>query len=319
MIIPIGHEESEVRRWPWVSFGIMALCLLALLATNGDANDPKWEEGASTFEDAGAYWRDHAYLDASPRVQAEVAHDVSPNQREAYLALIQDQAQAWAPDDPDQVAAEQTELDELTHAALEDGGGVPAEHPYRRWGFTPSDPGPVTLVTHMFVHAGWLHLIGNLFLLLLAGPPIEDRYGRVMFAGFYALSGVFAALFFCAQARDGPTSRWSARRARSRACSAPSLVRFLRTQIRFAYFFRRSGFAPAAGARSRRPPGRCSRSGSRTSCSRRWICGLRRRLGGGVAYWAHVGGFAVRRRRRARGAPRRASRSASSTRRSRPR
>jgi len=104
MIIPIGHEESEVRRWPWVSFAIMALCLLALLATNGEANDPKWLENAVSLEDAASFWRDHAYLDASPEVRSKVSYDAPPNQREAYLAMLQDQALAWTPDDPDELA-----------------------------------------------------------------------------------------------------------------------------------------------------------------------------------------------------------------------
>lgn len=92
MIIPIGHEESEVRRWPWVSFAIMAICLLALLATNGDAHDPKWQEGVATLEDAAEMWRQRAYLDASPEVRSEVGFDVSPNQHEQSLEMLRIEA-----------------------------------------------------------------------------------------------------------------------------------------------------------------------------------------------------------------------------------
>ena len=35
ILIPIGHEEQGVRRLPWVSFGLMAACLLVLIATGG--------------------------------------------------------------------------------------------------------------------------------------------------------------------------------------------------------------------------------------------------------------------------------------------
>ena len=132
MIIPIGHEESEVRRWPWVSFAIMALCLLALLATNGAANDERWDREAVTLEDAVDFWRERPYLEPSPEVETEVGYDVPPNQRSQYVALLRDQAGDWRPDDPDELAAEQAELDELTSTALEGGGAVPAEHPYRK-------------------------------------------------------------------------------------------------------------------------------------------------------------------------------------------
>src|SRR2546429_119104 len=75
----------------------------------------------------------------------------------------------------------------------------PGEQPaFQRFGLVPAHLSARSFATHMFLHAGWFHLIGNLFMLLLAGPPIEDRYGRALFAGFYALAGVFAALLYTA-------------------------------------------------------------------------------------------------------------------------
>jgi membrane associated rhomboid family serine protease len=288
MIIPIGHEESEVRRWPWVSFAIMAICLLALLATNGDANDPKWEEGVHTLEDAAAYWRERPYLDASPEVEAEVGYDVAPNQRTQYLALMKDQAQDFAPDDLDERAAEQAELDELTRAAGTGGGGVlPAEHPYKRWGFTPADPGPVTLVTHMFMHAGWVHLLSNLFLFFLAGPAIEDRWGRPLFAAFFAASGVASGLFFALMTRDGSLPLVGASGAIAGVLGA-FLVRFLRTQIRFAYFFL-FGFRVIRGT-FEAPAWAMLPLWFGNELFSAWLMDA---VGAsdGVAYWAHVGGF----------------------------
>jgi len=287
MIIPIGHEESEVRRWPWVSFAIMALCLLALLATNGDANDPKWQEGASTLEDATAYWRDHAYLDASPEVETEVGYDVSPNQRTQYLALMRDQAQAWAPDDPDELAAEQAELDELTDAALAGGGAVPADHPYRKWGFTPADPGLVTLVTHVFMHAGWIHLLSNLFLFFLAGPALEDRWGRPLFGAFFVAAGVASGLFFALMTRDGSLPLVGASGAISGVLGA-FLVRFLRTEINFAYFFF-IGFRVIQGP-FQTPAWAMLPLWFANELFSAWLVDAVG-VSSGVAYWAHVGGF----------------------------
>src|SRR5262245_43826175 len=172
----------------------MAICLLALLATNGDAQDPKWEQGAVTLQDAADYWRDRAYLEGSPEVMAEVGTDVAPNQREQYLSMLQ--IEAVKPDDPDEIEAEQAELDALTERAGSGGGAVPAEHPYRKWGFTPSAPSLGTLFTHMFMHGGWIHLLSNMFLFFLAGPALEDKWGRPLFAAFYVLAGLASGLFF---------------------------------------------------------------------------------------------------------------------------
>lgn len=62
------------------------------------------------------------------------------------------------------------------------------------YGMVPSHFAPVTLVTSMFLHGGWMHLIGNMWFLWIYGDNIEDLLGRVKFFGFYLACGVAAAL-----------------------------------------------------------------------------------------------------------------------------
>jgi membrane associated rhomboid family serine protease len=50
------------------------------------------------------------------------------------------------------------------------------------------------VVTSMFLHGSWLHLLGNMWFLYLFGNNVEDSMGRGRFAAFYLLSGVAAAL-----------------------------------------------------------------------------------------------------------------------------
>jgi membrane associated rhomboid family serine protease len=52
------------------------------------------------------------------------------------------------------------------------------------------------LVTSIFLHGGWLHLISNLWMLFIFGDNVEDRLGHGRFLGFYLLSGVMAGLAF---------------------------------------------------------------------------------------------------------------------------
>jgi len=52
----------------------------------------------------------------------------------------------------------------------------------------------VPLVTNIFLHGGWLHLIGNMWFLWVFGDNIEDRMGHGRFLGFYIVCGVGAAL-----------------------------------------------------------------------------------------------------------------------------
>ncbi len=52
---------------------------------------------------------------------------------------------------------------------------------------------PVAAVfTSMFIHAGWLHLLGNLLYLWIFGNNVEDRMGRPVFLAFYLVGGVAA-------------------------------------------------------------------------------------------------------------------------------
>ncbi len=54
----------------------------------------------------------------------------------------------------------------------------------------------LSLVTSIFLHGGWLHLISNLWMLFIFGDNVEDRLGHGRFLGFFLLSGVMAGLAF---------------------------------------------------------------------------------------------------------------------------
>jgi membrane associated rhomboid family serine protease len=49
-----------------------------------------------------------------------------------------------------------------------------------------------SLLTTMFLHAGWQHLIGNMWFLLIFGNNVEDRLGHLAYLGFYLLGGLLA-------------------------------------------------------------------------------------------------------------------------------
>jgi membrane associated rhomboid family serine protease len=52
----------------------------------------------------------------------------------------------------------------------------------------------LTLVSSQFLHAGWLHLLGNMLYLWIFGNNVEDRLGRIGFLLFYLAGGVLAGL-----------------------------------------------------------------------------------------------------------------------------
>lgn len=55
-------------------------------------------------------------------------------------------------------------------------------------------PPPWTVLTSMFLHGGWMHLIGNMWFLWIFGDNVEEAMGRVRFVAFYLVCGLLAAL-----------------------------------------------------------------------------------------------------------------------------
>lgn len=85
-------------------------------------------------------------------------------------------------------------LDNFIHAY----GVIPAE-------LSPINPTTWTpLLTAIFLHGGWFHLISNMWVLFIFGDNIEDRLGHFKFLGFYVAGGIFANVL---QALIIPTSQ----------------------------------------------------------------------------------------------------------------
>ncbi len=70
----------------------------------------------------------------------------------------------------------------------------------KQWAFIPAEffASPtshlLTLLTSMFLHGGWLHLIGNMAYLWSFGDNVEDNFGHLPFFLFYILAGLLAML-----------------------------------------------------------------------------------------------------------------------------
>ena len=86
------------------------------------------------------------------------------------------------------------------------GGDAVLERTLGEWGAVPSrisaalqgsgDPGLALrgIVSSLFLHAGWTHLLGNMLFLWIFGNNVEDRLGRLPFLVFYLVGGAIAAL-----------------------------------------------------------------------------------------------------------------------------
>jgi membrane associated rhomboid family serine protease len=183
MFLPISHDRMVVTRWPWLSLGVIALCTLVFLATRTSTGDRESEE---RFENAVLYALAHPEAKVDPRL-------VHPDLLDALRAEYP--AATLSADPAGEEAGTQEELDRRTGewlASLD-------RSPTWRWGLVPARLRPGALVTHMFLHAGWLHLIGNMLMLYLTGPLLEDRLGSGRFAVLYLVGGILAASLYALQ------------------------------------------------------------------------------------------------------------------------
>ncbi len=142
-------------------------------------------------------------------------------------------------------------------------------------------PPGLTLFTSMFLHGGWLHLIGNMLFLWVFGDNVEDAMGHLRFLFFYVICGVAADLAHVAASLDSTVPTIGASGAVSGVLGA-YLVLHPKVRV-LTLFFRFIMRLPAFVV-----------LGS-------WI-GLQLlnawmeaggAAGGGIAWWAHIGGFFI--------------------------
>ena len=143
----------------------------------------------------------------------------------------------------------------------------------------------ISLFTSMFLHGGWMHLIGNMTFLWVFGDNIEAVIGNVNFLVFYFIGGLAAS---AAHILAGPGSTVPAIGASGAiaAVLGAYIVMFPASKVKILviYFFR-SFYMPAIyflgiWIIQQLFNGVGSLGGSAGQSS-------------GIAYWAHIGGFAV--------------------------
>jgi membrane associated rhomboid family serine protease len=261
LLFPTGHEQTTARRWPFVCIGLVVTNLLVFVLLR-PIERAHAEQVELPFSLAVEQLRQHPYLAPPPLL----ASRLSSRER----ALLDD-ARARVSLVPE---GEQERLDELARAAQ----AALARVPSYRFGYRPADANWLGLVTHQFLHGGWLHLLGNLWFLWLAGYVLEDGWGRVAFPVFYLGAGLCGALGHHLAEPHSALPLIGASGAIAGLMGA-FLVRNATTRIRFFMWLLLRPFRFQAPAYVMLPL---------------WF-GVQLFWGflqaGGVAYFAHVGGF----------------------------
>lgn len=272
LLIPVGVEGHEVRM-PVVCIGIVAACVLMFFGTwvlpeNSDGID----RGA--LRELVKEWETHPYLELP---------DAFTGKKEEIDRYRAKWLETHAAPSPEDRAAEQKAFSERldrVFAAVDNSA-------MRRFALVPQRGYfQLGLFTHMFIHFGWMHLLGNLLFFYMCGPLLEDTWGRKLFALFYLLGGLVAGTAHFLIDRHSTVPMGGASGAIA-ACMGAFAVRFATRKVAMGYFIL-LGFRPVRGI-WHWPA---------------WVCGflwfgsevltavLSGGKAGGVAVMAHVGGFA---------------------------
>jgi rhomboid family protein len=140
----------------------------------------------------------------------------------------------------------------------------------------------ITILTAMFMHGSWLHIIGNMVFLWAFGPEMEDAMNPLRYAAFYLLGGLAATLAQVAASPRSTVPNLGASGAIAAVMGA-FLITYPRDRIRtllFFFIFVRVTFIPAVLLIGLWFLTQLFNAGSVATVQT-----------GGVAYMAHVGGF----------------------------
>jgi|CXWL01.1.fsa_nt_gi membrane associated rhomboid family serine protease len=275
-LFPVGVEGAQVRL-PVVSIAILLLCIWGFAFTYLMPEKPM---GISEkdLEEVYTYWSKHPYLEMP---QDFLEHFISKQGQEKVEALRERVKNRGVKlPDPSDFEEEQRAFSAKLTALVQ-----AAEHgPMRRYGLVGKRGYfQIGWLTHMFLHFGWLHLIGNMLFFYVVAPLLEDAWGRWRFAAFFVIGGLAAALAHFLMVQNTYEVMAGASGAVA-ACMGAFTVRFARRKVALMYlvyifirFFTGVWRIPA------------------------WICGgiwfgfeVLSLVNGnteGVAVMAHVGGF----------------------------
>ena len=221
--LPVSHDEHSVRRWPVVTLLVVALCLLAHLFVTVPRQSGD-QEVVQALTKALKFYLDHPYLEPGPVVR-EYAAPVLKRRRDA---TGEDPSQQRRPIGGAQHQRRLEALEAAYQEALDEHGG--------RLGLVPAEFRARDLLGHMFLHAGWAHLLGNMLLLWLLGPALEDLWGRLFYSALYLGAGMFASMIWVSGHAGSFVPMVGASGAIAGLMGAFAL-RFWRTRIQIMFVF----------------------------------------------------------------------------------
>ncbi len=285
LLIPIGHDRQVTRQFPLITISLITfnVIIFILTATIGGQQEARKDYALEALV---------KFMDEYPGVEiTPEAHDRLYRVAEVeiagikkYLASERQKQRGKAAAVNKNLLREASVIEQLKKRTCEDFVAAYDEFWGYQYGLTPAYQkySWLNYFTSMFLHGGFMHILGNMLFLFLAGIAMEDAWGKTFYLGFYLLAGFVAAATHIYTAPDSKIYLVGASGAIAGLMGA-FMVRYFRTRIKLFYFvivragtFKAPAFVmlPLWIALELKDTFTSNTSES-----------------GGVAFWAHIGGF----------------------------
>lgn len=243
-LLPVSHQESTVRRLPWASMGILLICV-AMQIGSAAITPARERELTSLLEERFTLERkliaEHIAREAPETKQPNIddllrqlSQGIDPHElRERFkgneIELVAKLKAGELTEPGDERFARYQAIEQELKA-------VEAQMPAMLFGYKPAAASLRSMLTSLFAHEGWLHLIGNMWFLYLVGCNLEDRWGSWHFLAFYLIAGCLAARAFGVLHEGSMTPLIGASGAVAGAMGA-FMVCYARTRVKIFYFY----------------------------------------------------------------------------------
>lgn len=192
LFLPVGHENLQGRRWPYVTIALIVVSVGIFLFTHqAIADEDKELSEVKTRTMLLAIW--HPDVERPPKVQQllEMFQRSYPKYYQQYSAVRRRPESDWELNMREMSEQQaQAEMATLT-AELEqyERSGI-----IERFAFYPYKKDFYRYVTANFLHAGWFALLLDMWFLWLAGTVLEDAWGRIVYPLFFLAACVVSLL-----------------------------------------------------------------------------------------------------------------------------
>ncbi|WP_299732925.1 rhomboid family intramembrane serine protease [uncultured Endozoicomonas sp.] len=203
MVVLPSEKKINWQRPPWVLLGIVLLNVVIFFAYQSSDNE-KYYEALSLYdemrfidteaEDYLTYLQEKGFSKDEPLNYAEYVNLFEEDPELLTNVLLMDRGfYHWLADNRKNWSEADFKIWSDSRLAVENQLTSISSYAF---GLTPKELSITTLLSHQFMHGGFMHILGNMIFLVICGFAVEAALGSIRFLIFYLLCGIGGGLLF---------------------------------------------------------------------------------------------------------------------------